>query len=137
MNFLKIVAVILGVASFCMGIMLHTKNTSMANEISGGKTVEVYSATDFKTAAAAAFATAGIALCLAFLVFMKNPKLLVAFALFTIVCLIISYYLQPEYAKVEGGPATSKEVALIQLFLGNIAAFAAIMFARQKTKEQL
>lgn len=139
MNFNKILVVVLAVASFLFGMMLNTNNKDIADKLTNGtlKSADYPAVSEFTTGASAAFATAGFALVLAFLTFQKNKKMLVAFALFTIVALIASYYLQPEYTKIKDGPATSKELALIQLLAGNIAAFAAIMFARQQREKQL
>ena len=139
MNALKIVVVALCVASALFGLMLNTNNKQMAETSANNNNPKLTypPAAEFKTASTSAFVTAGFAAVLAILLFMNNRKMLVAFALFTIVSLILSYYLQPEYAKVQNGPATSKELGLIQLFTGNVAAFGAIIFARGQGKEQL
>jgi hypothetical protein len=138
MNFNKILVIVLAVASFFFGMMLNSNNKEYVEKLTNGtlKSADYPAASEFKTGASAAFATAGFALVLAFLAFQKNKKMLVAFALFTIITLIVSYYLQPEYTKIKDGPATSKELALIQLLTGNIAAFAAILFARQQQPEK-
>ncbi|UPT69099.1 MAG: hypothetical protein M0D57_10985 [Sphingobacteriales bacterium JAD_PAG50586_3] len=138
MKFTKILVVVLAIASFLFGMMLNSNNKEIADKLTvGALDVAAYPpVSEFTTGASAAFATGGFALVLALLAFQKNKKMLVAFALFTIIALIASYYLQPEYTKIPNGPATSKELALIQLLTGNIAAFAAILFARQQQPEK-
>jgi len=134
---LRIFITLLGLISMVVGFLVFVKNGKVAEDIGQlgdmagllGDTIPSTGA--LKTGGFIAVIGAVITLILIIVSFTKNAKNIMILAAATAVVLIISYFLQPDYAKGLTGGATSREVALVQLIPGAIAAGLALLLSKK------
>lgn len=134
---LRILITLLGLASLGLGLILFIKNGKMVDELAqigefGGLLGDALpSASALKTGGTVAVITSLFTLALIVVSFMKNAKNIMIVAAVTLLALLATYFLQPDYAKGLTGGATSREVAMMQLVSGGVAAGLAMLLSRK------
>lgn len=134
---LKILITLLGIVSLGIGFLVFIKNGKVAEDIAqlgdlGGMLGDTLPSTGaLKTGGIIAIIGSLITLALIVVSYMKNAKNIMLVAVVTIVALAASYFLQPDYEKGLTGGATSREVAMIQLIPGVVAAGLAMLLSKK------
>lgn len=134
---LKVLITLLGLASLALGLILFIKNGKIVEDIEqlgalGGMLGDTLpSASALKTGGTLAVIGSLMTLALIVVSYMKNAKNMMIVAAVVIVALAASYFLQPDYEKGLTGGATSREVAMMQLIPGAVAAGLAMLLSRK------
>ncbi len=134
---LRIFITLLGLISMIIGFLVFVKNGNIAEEIGqlgalGGALGDMLpSAGALQTGGFVAIIGSIVTLALIIVSFTKNGKNIMILAGATLVVLAITYFVQPNFEKGLTGGATSREVALVQLIFGAIAAGLAMLLSKK------
>lgn len=134
---LRILITLLGLASLALGAILFIKNGKMVDELSqlgdlGGMLGDAFpSPGALKTGGTVALIGSLMTFILIIVSYTKNAKNIMIVAGVALLALVATYFLQPDYEKGLTGGATSREVAMMQLVSGGVAAGLAMLLSRK------